>query len=423
MHFLPHFPIHINPIALFGLTLLLGLVGGDLAKRSRILPTISGYIAVGFLVGPGGFDIVTPSLLAHARIFVDLSLGLILFDLGRHLDFTWLRHDRGLLPMAITESTLTFTCIFIVLSVFHMPLLSAALAAAIAVATSPAEVMMVAHDLSAEGPVTRRTLILTSLNNLFGLTCFTLMLPFSQANVSGLFIIAHSIYRLIGSASLGMIMFFLTKAIARFIGKRKENQFVLFSGIVILAIGLTHVFNLSSLLTLFTLGVAARNLDYKHVLTEVDFGWIARIFFVLLFVVTGAQLQLIGLWQASLAVIVFILARAFAKTVGVFAFAKSSRLTKSQTWAISFALTPMAALAIGMSDALLHFNPDLGYPLMIIITAVVAVLNIIGPIATQLAFIKTGEASMIEQFSNTTDVTFETEILKTNAKKPEYQIQ
>src|SRR6186997_278046 len=106
MRFLPQFPVYVNPIALFGLTLLLGLVGGEIAKRSRILPQISGFIAVGFLVGPGGINIVTPSLLDNARLFVDLSLGLILFDLGRQLDFTWLRHDIGILSTAIAESAL-----------------------------------------------------------------------------------------------------------------------------------------------------------------------------------------------------------------------------------------------------------------------------------------------------------------------------
>lgn len=392
MYFLPHFPIQVNPVALFGLTLLLGLIGGEIARRSRLLPRISGYIAVGLLVGPGGFNIVTPVLLADARIFVDISLGLVLFDLGRHLDFTWLRHDKGLFPMAVAESTLTFLFVFIVMSAFHLSIISAALAASMAVATSPAEVMMVAHDLASEGPVTRRTLILTSLNNLFGLTLFTLLLPVAQASDPVHLMFAHAAYRLLGSVIVGLIMFVIIAAIAKLIGKRKENQFVLFAGTVVFAIGLTRILNISSMLTLFSLGAAARNLDYKHVLTEVDFGWLARLFFILLFVVIGVELRLSGLWQATWAVFAFIGARSIAKACGIWLFAKASRLTSQQSWALSLALTPMAAIAIGMSEKLLDFNPDLGYQLMIIITAVVTLLNIIGPIATQIAFIKTGEA-------------------------------
>src|SRR3989338_5711400 len=129
MHDFLHFPLHINPVFLFGLTLLLGLLGGEIAKLTRILPRISGYIAVGFLVGPNGFNIVTKTLLIDASFFVDIALGLILFDLGRHLDFNWLRHDRGLLPMAITESCLTFGLVLTILFLFDFPWLPSALAA------------------------------------------------------------------------------------------------------------------------------------------------------------------------------------------------------------------------------------------------------------------------------------------------------
>lgn len=397
MPILPSFPIWINPIGLLGLILLLGLIGGELARRSRILPIITGYIAVGFLVGPGAIDIVTPSLLAQARIFVDISLGLILFDLGRHLDLTWIRHDKGLLRTSLAECTITFISILLVMLLFHLSLLSAALAACIAVITSPAEVMMVAHDLAAEGPVTRRTLVLTSLNNLFGLTIFILLLPVIEPDTGFFTIIFKDIYRLTGSFALGIVMFYITRAIAQFIGKYQANQFVLFSGVVILTIGLAQLLNLSSMLTLFILGAAARNLDFKHILVEVDFGWLARLFFILLFFITGVQLKLTGLWNAMFAILMFIFIRTIAKFTGIKLFSKKSRLTSQQVTAISLALTPMAALAIGMSHKIMVFNPNLDDKLLIIIPGVVAILNIIGPILTQLAFIKTGESASTER--------------------------
>jgi Kef-type K+ transport system membrane component KefB len=377
---------------LFGLTILLGMLGGEIARRSKFLPIISGYIAVGFLVGPGGFDIVTPTLLSYARIFVDVALGLILFDLGKRLDFTWLKHDRGLLPMALAESALTFLFTFLVLMLFHLPWQSVVFAATIAVVTSPAVIMMVAHDLSSEGPVTRRTLTLTSLNNLIGLVLFTILSPLSQRSAPILTTVLHSIYHFIGAITLGLIIFYLTRTMAKLIGKRPENQFVLFTGMVVFTIGLSHIVNISYLLPIYILGVAARNLDKKYVFTEVDFGWLARIFFIILFVITGVQLQLTGLWQMPYAVLAFILIRFLSRACGIWLFARTSRLTSQQAWAISFALIPMAELAIGMSNKFLYYNPTLGHEPMLIIASAVAILNLLGPIATQLAFIKTGEA-------------------------------
>ena len=224
MDFLPHFPLHLDSIALFAITLILGLVGGECAKRSYFLPIISGYIFIGFLFGPGGFNIVNKNVLETSRIFVNISLSLILFELGRHLDFRWLIRDRGLLYMGATESFLTWLVIFIFTYYFiHLTFLQAALAGTIAMATSPAVVMMVAHDLTSEGPITRRTLILTSLNNLFALLIFTFLLPFIEPNTTTFSVkLIHSFYQLIGSVLLGIGMFKIAKLIAYFIGKNKD---------------------------------------------------------------------------------------------------------------------------------------------------------------------------------------------------------
>jgi len=395
MHFLPHFPLHISSFTLFGLILLLGLAGGEFIGRYRFLPRILGYIVVGLLIGPNGFNWVSDYLLADTHLFVDISLGLILFELGRQLDFAWLYRDQGLLLMAIAESGFTFCLIFTALYLLGLPGLSAILIAIVAIPTSPAVVMMVAYDLSAHGPVTRRTLMLTSLNNLFALILFTLLLPFTQAHIAiDSALLSQTVYRLLGSMLFGLVIFVITMLIACLTGKRKESQFILFICAIVLAITFSSALNLSNMLTLFSFGAAARNLDRKHLLMEVDFGWLARLFFILLFVIIGIHLQFQGLWQATWAVLAFVFLRAIGKVAGVWLFAKKTRITKQQAVAISLALSPMAGVALGMSNKLIAFNPELGHLILTIIAAVVAILNIIGPILTQIAFVKTKEAAV-----------------------------
>lgn len=394
MDLFPNFPIHLDSIALFAITLTLGLIGGEIAKRSYFFPIITGYIAIGFLCGPGGFNIVTADVLATSRIFVDISLSLILFELGRHLDIRWLKRDRGLLLMGLAESSFTWIVIFF-FSYFYIDLsfLQSTLVSTIAMATSPAVVMMVAHDLTSEGPVTRRTLILTSLNNLFAILIFTLLIPFIESTHITLFAkFSHAAYQLIGSIIFGLLMFKLAQIIAFFIGKNAENQFILLIGLVMFTTSFCAIFNLSTLLTLFILGIAARNFDPKNLLIEVDFSWLARLCFVLLFVITGVHLQINNVWAVASYVIIFILTRWLAKTTGIMLFARASNLTHKQVFALSFALIPMACVAIGMSTTISSFNPELGEKLLAIIAGVTAVLNLLGPIATQFAFITTGEA-------------------------------
>src|SRR5438093_11595814 len=116
--FLPAGPPEANSFTLFGLLLLAGLIGGWIASRTRVLPSITGYIAVGFLLGPGGLGWLTEGALRDARVFVDISLGLVVFELGRRLDLRWARHDRWLLPSGLAESLLSFAAVFVLLRSF-----------------------------------------------------------------------------------------------------------------------------------------------------------------------------------------------------------------------------------------------------------------------------------------------------------------
>lgn len=392
MRCLPSFPITLNTFALFGIALLLGIVGGEVARRVK-LPKISGYMLIGFLLGPDVFNLMNHSVLVTARLFIDISLGIILYDLGRKLDFTWLWYDRGLLLMAIAESGLTFIFIFLFLFYFvPLPWLPSALAATFAVSTSPAVVMMVAHDLDSQGPVTRRTIFLTSMNNLFALTIFTMLLPMTQMTKFKSAILWHqSGYLLFGSLILALVMFCITSINGVLIGKKPNSQFVLLVAVLVLTIGIAQLFNLPVALSLFFFGIATRNLDKKQILMELNLESTAQLFFILLFVVTGTYLHLQGLKVATATVLIFIVARSIAKTLGVWLFSNKSGITRQQMFAISLALTPMAGLAISMSNVLEDFNPDINRQISVVIAAVVAILEILGPIATQFAFIKSKE--------------------------------
>jgi len=51
-------------------------------------------------------------LLDEARIFVDLALGLVLFDLGRRMDLQWMKRDWNARRRGPRESLLTFAAVF-----------------------------------------------------------------------------------------------------------------------------------------------------------------------------------------------------------------------------------------------------------------------------------------------------------------------
>lgn len=388
-----YFIIHQNPFTLFGLILLLGLLGGEIARRIPFIPKISGYMLMGFMIGPHMLDLVEPTLLSQSALFIDTCLGLIMFELGRHLDIKWLRHDKGLILMALFEPFCTFSATFILLTLLKFSFMSASVIAVLSIATSPTVVMMVANDLSAEGAVTRRTLFLTSSNNLICLLVFICVLPLTQHLLHfNSITLTHSLYQILGSVLLGGIIFLVAKAAICLLGKHRESQFVLYVATVILTISLANTYAISASLALLVYGFSARNLDRRQSLMEIDFGWFGRLFFIVLFVITGVSLQLTNLKILALTILGILCARLLSKFVAITVFSKRSNLSKTQSLSTSLALYPMGGIAIGMASVVASTNVELGADIFPVISCVVAVLNILGPIATQFAFIHANEA-------------------------------
>lgn len=79
---LPHGLPQMNVLLIFGVLLAFGTLGGLLAARVRWLPTITGFMALGLVVGPSGIGLLSKESLDSARVLVDIALGLILFQLG-----------------------------------------------------------------------------------------------------------------------------------------------------------------------------------------------------------------------------------------------------------------------------------------------------------------------------------------------------
>jgi Kef-type K+ transport system membrane component KefB len=392
--FLPAWPPEANAFLVFGLLLLAGLAGGRLAATTRVLPAITGYIATGFLLGPGVLGWLSETALAQSRVLAEFSLGLIVFDLGRRLDLEWARHDRWLLPMGVAESALSFFAMFGLLHfVGGIDTLEAAVAAMVGTATAPAVVLLVTNELKADGPVTRRTLWHVALNNVIATVGITLLLPFIEARASGASWnpVARALWLIAGSFLLGYVAFLLMTLLARWLGKSPVPQFVLAVGIIVATVGAAQLGRLSVLLALLVLGACTRNLDRQHRLVDVEFGRAAQLFFVALFVLTGATLRPDQFGAIAWVGLAFVVARALGKTLGLYACAYPAHVSLRQAGTLALALTPMAGLAIGMTQPIYEVAPEFGARLAAIVVSGVAILHVLGPIATRFALIRAGE--------------------------------
>ena len=90
LFFLPPFPEQLDPLALFALLLVGGLVAGESLFRTFGLSRIVGYVLAGALAGPAALGWLDRETLAMAKPIADAALGLLLLETGRHLDLRWL---------------------------------------------------------------------------------------------------------------------------------------------------------------------------------------------------------------------------------------------------------------------------------------------------------------------------------------------
>ena len=397
--FLPQFPLPANPLALFGVLLLAGALGGELTRRVLNLPRITGYVLIGLTLGASGLDVLDSRMLGYARIFFDVGLGLVLFELGRRLDFTWLKRDRWLLVMAMTESMLSFGCMFGALLWFDIAPLYAAVAAAIGISSSPAIVMLVARELRAEGQVTERALNLVAINSVVAFVLMTMLLSWIHREYhAGWFVmVLHPVYILVGSLFAGFLASVLALGLARWLGKKAELHIALLLAVVVLLVGATEALKLSVLIALLTFGVLVKNLDDDHVLMPVDIGRLGQMFYIVLFVTTGAMLQITDVVAGGAVAAVYIAARFVGKSIGVLSFAHLSGIRAGIGGLLSIALLPMSGIALAMTHSASSLYPAFGAKLATIVLAAALMLELIGPLAVQFALRHAGEAREEEQ--------------------------
>jgi len=394
LSFLPQLPFALSAPIMIGALLAAGLLAGEAANRYASLPRITGYALAGVALGPQMSGVLSREVLHALGILIDLSVGLIVFELGFRFDWRWLKRNRWLLVTAVAESLFGFGAIFGTLLYFGFPAVLAASAAAIGAATSPAVVMLVAHELRAEGQITERTLLFTAVNSVFAYAALTLLLPLLhlEQRADWLEAVLRPAYILGGSLLAGAAACMLMLGLARWLGKREDRQFVLLVAMVVLAVGVARSLNLSVMITLMTLGMLARNLDRNHVLMPLRFGYGGQLFFVILFVLTGAGLKF-GAWAtAGWLVVALLVARFLGKALAILVFSRLSGVRPGGAGLLAIALLPMSGLAVGMVRDTSALFPVFGEQLGGILLAAVALSELLGPLATQFALRRAGEA-------------------------------
>ena len=382
-----------NALLLFGGLLLGGLLGGQLVTRLRFVPRLSGYLLAGIALGAGGLNGLSGDVLELANIFADLAVALVVYQLGRYVDIGWLRREKWLALTVVVSGLLCFLFVWISLEAVGIARSMAMLAGVFAIGTGPAVVMVVIRDLKAEGHITRRLAAMTALNNLIALLAAYLLLPVvsTETRTPLLTLVSHTLYSLCGAVLLAYVTYRLMVMLARLLGRDRNRQFVLVIAVITLLVGAIHALQLPVLLTMLAFAILSKNLDVGYDLMELEFDLASELLIVVLFVTIGASLHFTDLKMIGVAVAALVLARIAAIAISIFAFAKPARLNPRQAGFLVLGSLPMTEAGLGLIQ-LSSLYPHTTADIAALLAGSLIVMELIGPIATQFALIRSGES-------------------------------
>lgn len=401
-HFYSLFNQHIF-LALAGM-LVVGAVIGRLANGVK-LPRVTGYIFAGIIFGPSVFKIFSENTLAALDFLPEFALGTIALIIGGGLSVSLLKR-LGFRMFLITlfESFGAFFLVLFCLLLLKMPLGAALPLAAIAPATAPAATLAVMREFRCRGPMTETVLAIVALDDALSIILFGLILSVNiqhlenlgQAMLSSISGSLVSIFLslLVGSI-LGILAHFLVKMFDEIM-----DTLIIILAMVFLGISLASILNISTLLTNMFIGFALINIsdDNKEIISASE--RLTPALYCLFFVIAGAHLNFevfrsVGLTMIFWA-IVFILTRGFGQIGGAYLAAVIARLPDNIRRYVGLTLIPQAGVAIGLSLLLTKSSGYFDYRSIVLnITLMgVAVNEIVGPILTRYAFIKSGETNL-----------------------------
>ncbi len=385
--YLPHWPLVPDAVFWVGLTLLTAGLCGELCWKAWRLPRITGYSIIGLLAGSAGFGVIDSALANDARFLMDVALGMLLFELGSRLSLRWIHTNPWLIATSLAEATLTFATVMIVLQLIGVPLMTTTVIASIAIATSPTMVIQLKNELKSEGQVTERLLALTALNSMYAVVLLELVSTWMHQEYYGnLFAtLTEPLYLIIGSLAVAYV---LARSCRR-VNLQDEHSFVILIGLVLLAIAITHMLELSTLLALLAAGIILKNFDPRPQLWPAHFGTAGWLLTVVLFVITLISFQWNYVALGGFAALAMIAARMLAKLIGVLAFAKPSGINVKQGVALGLGLAPMSAFAYLLVENTYNLYPDFDPQLRAIMLCAIVILQLFTPLLvySSLSFI------------------------------------
>jgi Kef-type K+ transport system membrane component KefB len=389
-----------------GFVLIFGFLVGHFAKQLS-LPGITGYILAGILCGPYVGRLLTPTVVEQLRLIDDLALALIAFAAGGELRIRSLAPRlRSIVAINATQTVLVFSGLgagaaaLYLLTPFidapSIPLISLAIVfGLLGVANSPATAVAIINEYRARGPLTDTVLGVTVLKDVVILILITVLLPLVRVlsepgSVFDLgFVLDLSVVigaSLMGGVALGLLVTLYMRGVGAVL-----SLFIV--GVGVLATLTARQFHLEPLLLCMVAGFVIENATKMgdRFIQAIDRSVLPV--YVVFFAIGGASLDLGAVratWVISLSLVTLRLILLSAATaVGEATARGGNEPVRRWGW---MGFVAQAGVTLGLASIVERSFPGWGTQVKTIALAMIAVNQLLGPVAFRWALMKSGEA-------------------------------
>lgn len=388
------------PYAL-GLLIICGYIFGKIAKKIK-LPSITGYILAGVLVGPYGLELITLKNVEDLQLLNGLALSLIALNAGGEIKYSGLKKN-----LKSIFSILFFQTVFIIAGIILMVILmrgsipffsdtgvfknfdtllaAGLLMGIIATASAPSTTLAVIVDSKVKNRYTELVLSIVMLKDIIILFLFVVGLSVSRTMTGGAEFEASTLlaifFEIAGSIVLGIA---IGAVIVFYLRIHKRNHIFFLLGVSFFTYEIFAPLHLHPLLIMMIAGFVVQNFSSRGEKLITALESISPPVYTIFFTLIGAVLKLAYLSSFLILALLIALFRILLKLAGTYVGGTVSgegALVRKNGW---MAFISQAGVSLGMAKIIEKNFSVFGGKLFSLIVSVIVINEIIGPLLLKL---------------------------------------
>lgn len=384
-----------NTLLVLSIVTLAGIITAKVA-RSFKLPSVTGYLLAGLIIGPSILEIIPHNFITELGYLSEIALGFIAFHIGESFEIKRIKKlAKNVIAITLYQSIITVIIVFAVIYLVTKDFTFSIIISAISAATAPAATLMVIKEYHSKGKLTDTLISVVALDDVVCILLFSFALTIVEVYLLGALnfvtAIVYPVLEILGAVILGSI---LGVIIVYASNRRTSNDMLLLIPVclITLGIGLAQQFGLSTLLTCVSIGAVVANMSQiRHKIFDTVESFAVPIYLIF-FTFSGMHLDLSVIKELGVVGIIYIITRATGKIVGSYIGGTVTKASYKVKKYLGLGLLPQAGVAIGLAVIAADMFPDMGSEIRNLIMAAVLFYEIIGPVLTKYILIKCNEA-------------------------------